>query len=937
MTCDCWHTPDASYTTINNNSQWNASGFNSSDDGSYGPIALPFSYYLYGQYYNSCWINTNGNISFGNYVTSFTANGFPVTGDVLVGAFWADVDLGGSGLNVNKVQYRITPTALYVNWTNVGYYPQRTDKLNTFQIIITDGTDPVVPDGANTSFCYQDMQWTTGSANCFSDPQVCTYGTDTYSCNDSQGAGYGFCGNPANVGANKGDGVNYIQFGRFDHPGTDYDGPFGASDGVSFLDNKNFRFATDISTGNVPPVITGQSVCDTVILCAGQTQQITMSFLSPEPSQTTVPSASCLTLPGFSIVGSNSGVNADITVEFTPTAADVGYHHVVFEGTDDGTPVMTSTIDVVVWVQVSANMLPGDTTVCSSGASFQLYDLLGGIPYPGGDWTDPDGVAHNGVFVPGTDQPGSYLYSLGAGGDCSSTGTVTVTVLQSGDAGNDGAASYCTSDVQDDLFAHLGGSPDTGGEWHDPQGNTVASVIDPATALAGGYTYTVAGVEPCANVQAVITVSIAQAAEPGSDAQITLCADASPLTLLNALNGSPAGGGVWTAPNGASFGTVFTPASDAPGAYVYTIVPDAPCPTLSSTLDVSVDPLPKAGLDGDLELCANAGTTPLFSHLTGSPDAGGQWLDPSSVTYDGVLDASADMSGTYTYVVTGPGTCAHLTDTAFVNVQVDPLPVISFTADPDSGCDPLTVVFTNTTDPIYVGNSCVWDLGDETGDLQECGELTHTFEDAGWYNVRLTVTTPQGCTDHLIRPGAVLVEKAPKAVMNWAPDVPTDLSHEVLFTAEDPHATRFVWTLDGDTMSTHRQFQHDFPHVLGGDYSICLYVADRYGCEDSACQVVHVIIPSLFVPTSFTPNGDGFNEVFRPVGRDMIEGEHELMIFDRWGQLVFDSVDPNEGWNGGHGNAGEVLPEGVYTWRLVERPFGTADKKDWFGTVTLLK
>jgi hypothetical protein len=64
-TCDCWVTPDASYTTINNNTQWTAAGFGNGDDGSYGPITLPFNFYLYGQNYTTAYININGNISFG--------------------------------------------------------------------------------------------------------------------------------------------------------------------------------------------------------------------------------------------------------------------------------------------------------------------------------------------------------------------------------------------------------------------------------------------------------------------------------------------------------------------------------------------------------------------------------------------------------------------------------------------------------------------------------------------------------------------------------------------------------------------------------------------------------------------------------------------------------------------------------------------------------
>ncbi|MBK7751046.1 MAG: hypothetical protein IPI41_00145 [Flavobacteriales bacterium] len=108
--------------------------------------------------------------------------------------FWADVDLRGPGVTNNIVQYKVTPTAMLVNWTNVGYYNSMTDKVNTFQLVITEGTDPLVPNGANVSFCYKDMQWTTGSAS---------------------GGTNGFGGTPATVGANEGNGVDYIQFGTF--------------------------------------------------------------------------------------------------------------------------------------------------------------------------------------------------------------------------------------------------------------------------------------------------------------------------------------------------------------------------------------------------------------------------------------------------------------------------------------------------------------------------------------------------------------------------------------------------------------------------------------------------------------------------------------------------------------------------------------------------
>ncbi|MBK8582719.1 MAG: hypothetical protein IPL86_13105 [Flavobacteriales bacterium] len=80
------------------------------------------------------------------------------------------------------------------------------DKLNTFQLIISDGTDPAIPGGNNVSFCYG------------------RYAMDHRGC---IGRHWRFGGTPATVGANRGDGINYLQLGQFDHDSTDWDGPFG--------------------------------------------------------------------------------------------------------------------------------------------------------------------------------------------------------------------------------------------------------------------------------------------------------------------------------------------------------------------------------------------------------------------------------------------------------------------------------------------------------------------------------------------------------------------------------------------------------------------------------------------------------------------------------------------------------------------------------------
>lgn len=508
----------------------------------------------------------------------------------------------------------------------------------------------------------------------------------------------------------------------------------------------------------------------------------------------------------------------------------------------------------------------------------------------------------------------------------------------SADAGLPASIAVCDDGAPVDLFTQLGGTPDLGGTWTDPNGVPFTNPLDPATGSSGAYTYSVVDTMPgCTNAQAAVTVTIANALDPGTNASLALCRDAAPLDLFTVLGGSPDAGGTWTDPGGAAYSGLLDPATATQGAYVYTTNPALPCPTLSATITVSLDTIPYAGTDNTFVSCADGPVTPLFPLLGPGTDANKTWQDPSGNPFGGALDPSLEVSGNYLYISQGIGQCVQLIDTAVIAVTINPLPIVAFMVAPDSGCAPLDVNFTNLTDPAFLGGDCIWDLGDGSGTVNSCSGLLHTFQAPGSYTVTLTVTTPAGCVDHLTRPGAVHVDPPPQASFVWTPDPGTEVAHNVLFSATDPYATVFAWDLAGLGTSEQRQVQYDFQVAYGDDYDICLQVWDRYGCTDTLCQTASIIVPSLFVPNAFTPDGDGVNELFLPITRDMADADHELLVYDRWGQLVFETKEPNKGWDGRHMSGGDVLPQGVYVWRLIERKAYTAEKQDFFGTVTLLK
>jgi gliding motility-associated-like protein len=313
--CNCYVEPDGTYILA----------MDANDDGSSDVIDLPFDFCFYGQTYNQLYINNNGNITFENDLFTFNSNAFPSPDDKIIAPFWADVDTRGAG----QVVYKITPTSIHVNWVAVGYYNSESDKLNSFQLTLTDGTDPELPNGNNIAFCYKDMQWTTGAA--------------------SQGVD-GFGGVPATAGANKGDNIGFFQVAQFDHPGTDFDGALGNPDGISWLDNKSFYFNI-CNNSNIPPIPDGISSCDTFTLCAlSDTANLQIKFLSPEEDQTTTLLFSTTNGLIINEIENIPGNTASIILQAIALPGNEGYHTVTVTATDDFVPAGVTSVVFTVYI-----------------------------------------------------------------------------------------------------------------------------------------------------------------------------------------------------------------------------------------------------------------------------------------------------------------------------------------------------------------------------------------------------------------------------------------------------------------------------------------------------------------------------------------------------------------------------------------------------------
>jgi hypothetical protein len=332
--CNCW---------IDRDTSWDIVPFDC-DGGSGGPgvppeyrnddwsfcLHLPFNFCFYGQAVDSVFVNNNGNVSIGAPWDTYTAESFPTTLFSMIAPLWSDVDT--RGLSSGLVYYKLTGSHLIVQWDAVDYFESDSSNTahislyNTYQLIMTNGTDPMLPAGQNVSFCYKEMNWTTGDASS---------GVD------------GFGGDPATCGVNQGDGVHYFQIGYYDSPSNAWDGPYSNNDGIYSLSNQSFNFNVCDST-NTPPIAVANYVCDTLVLCEGDTGYVNAGYLSPEVTQTTSIVMDTIGLHGVSVINDSTANLAGINLQIVAQSGNDGYHLLHLYATDDGTPAQTTTTYIVV-------------------------------------------------------------------------------------------------------------------------------------------------------------------------------------------------------------------------------------------------------------------------------------------------------------------------------------------------------------------------------------------------------------------------------------------------------------------------------------------------------------------------------------------------------------------------------------------------------------
>ena len=265
-----------------------------------------------------------------------------------------------------------------------------------------------------------------------------------------------------------------------------------------------------------------------------------------------------------------------------------------------------------------------------------------------------------------------------------------------------------------------------------------------------------------------------------------------------------------------------------------------------------------------------------------------------------------------TYSVSASDGCESPAVSSSATITVSPIPFISFTADVLEGCYPVEVNFYDLNVPS--GSSCSWSFGDG-GSSSNCDSVAYTFSAAGCWDVSLDITTSDGCLANYTEPQYVCVYDYPTASFSFTPQPTTLLNTQINFNNFSTGASIYNWTFDVNGTPAYSSQEHPvyvFSDDQAGSYEVCLEAVNDYGCTAVTCRIVEINdVFLVYVPNAFTPgNEDNINDVFLPVVNGVDFQEFEFFIFNRWGELIFESYRIEEGWDGTY--KGKIAKQDAY-------------------------
>ena len=273
-----------------------------------------------------------------------------------------------------------------------------------------------------------------------------------------------------------------------------------------------------------------------------------------------------------------------------------------------------------------------------------------------------------------------------------------------------------------------------------------------------------------------------------------------------------------------------------------------------------------------------------------------------------------------------------------LHLIVNPNPVLDFSIPAWSGCLPLSIAFSNNQ--VEANTIYNWSFGNAVTS-SNANTLSNLYTQPGCYDVSLTATNQFGCSANLTQTSAICFDPNPVADFEIQNNPLPIIDPTTLLQNTSQSAASSVWDFgDGSASSTVFSPIHTFPEKAGA-YTVTLQIANSNGCTDATTQILQIEQdPIYYVPNAFTPNGSELNNVFLPIfSPSLALQSYSLQIFNRWGEIIFESRDPLKGWDGTvyTSEGASMSPDGMYTYKLVFIEEGFEKVFEVVGSVVLVR
>lgn len=422
-------------------------------------------------------------------------------------------------------------------------------------------------------------------------------------------------------------------------------------------------------------------------------------------------------------------------------------------------------------------------------------------------------------------------------------------------------------------------------------------------------------------------------------------------STLDNTNGDVINNWVWNFGDGQT-SNVQTPTYTYPNEGVYnvtlTVTTNNGCSD-TATAVTEIYPLPEASFTAS-GVCENALSEFLDESTISNAHTVNQIEAWSWDFGDNEVSALANPTHSYSaegmYQVTLTVTSNHgCVSSVTAPVHVYPIPNIGFTGVDLEGCSPICPEVTATTGVApSEDNVFVWTLSDGTVYEGNSPVLYDCFENESGenisYGLHLSVTTEHGCVGEYGEENYITVFSNPTANFMLSPNQLDVIDPTVYISNSSQNATGYFWDIEGYGTSNQSVPSNVVLPAQAGSYGITLIAYTENGCTDTLEKTIDVMDELIFyVPNTFTPDQNQYNELFSPVFANGVDSQdYTLYIFNRWGELVFESHNPEVGWDGTYGNQTYVkAKEGTYVWKLRFKETQTDKHHSFVGHVNLLR